>query len=121
MVFLLCGKACPEGLIAPRWWLALLGIAGIGASIPAFAGPGMTALILLWFIAAWAIAIGVLEIWGALQLRNEAEGEWLPWFERRSFDHLRRYRFCAPGCVGVGLVDRLVRNRDWRDLYLGRV
>ena len=63
--------------IAPRWWLALVGIAGIGAAIAAFAWPGMTALILLWFIAAWAIVIGVLEIWGAFQLRNEAEGEWL--------------------------------------------
>src|ERR1700742_3164771 len=36
------------GEIAPRWWLALVGIAGIGAAIAAFVWPGMTALILLW-------------------------------------------------------------------------
>ena len=37
----------------------------------------MTALVLLMFIASWAIVIGVLQIWGAIRLRKEIEGEWL--------------------------------------------
>jgi len=37
----------------------------------------MTALVLLMFIAIWAIIIGALQIWGAIQLRKEIEGEWL--------------------------------------------
>jgi uncharacterized membrane protein HdeD (DUF308 family) len=40
------------GAIAPRWWLAIVGIAGIGAGILTFIWPGMTALILLMFITA---------------------------------------------------------------------
>ena len=37
----------------------------------------MTALVLLLFIATWAIIIGLLQIWGAIKLRNEIQGEWL--------------------------------------------
>jgi uncharacterized membrane protein HdeD (DUF308 family) len=65
------------GEIAPRWWLAVVGIAGIFAGALTFIWPGMTALVLLMFIACWAIVIGVLQIWGAIRLRKEIEGEWL--------------------------------------------
>jgi len=58
-------------------WLAIVGIAGVIAGLLAFAWPGLTALILLVFIATWAIVIGVMQIWGAIQLRKEIEGEWL--------------------------------------------
>jgi uncharacterized membrane protein HdeD (DUF308 family) len=63
--------------MVPRWWLAVVGVAGVLAGLIAFFYPGMTALILLFFIAGWAIVIGALEIWGAIQLRKEIEGEWL--------------------------------------------
>src|SRR5262249_21726873 len=65
------------GDMAPRWWLAVVGVAGIFAGVLAFVCPGMTALVLLMFGASWAIVIGVLQIWGASQLRKEMEGEWL--------------------------------------------
>ena len=65
------------GKLAPRWWLAVVGIAGILAGLLTFFSPGMTALVLLMFIAGWAIAIGVLQIWGAIQLRKEIQNEWL--------------------------------------------
>jgi uncharacterized membrane protein HdeD (DUF308 family) len=65
------------GEIAPRWWLAVVGIAGILAGLLAFVWPGMTALVLLMFIASWAVVIGVLQMWGAIRLRKEIEGEWL--------------------------------------------
>jgi uncharacterized membrane protein HdeD (DUF308 family) len=60
-----------------RWWLALVGICGIVAGVLAFALPGVTALVLLMFIAGWAIATGILQVWGAIRLRKEIEGEWL--------------------------------------------
>ena len=33
--------------------------------------------VLLIFISSWAIVIGAMQIWGAIQLRKEIEGEWL--------------------------------------------
>ena len=60
----------------PRWWLAIVGIAGIVAGVLTFLMPGLTALVLLTFIAVWAIVLGVMEIYGAIKLRKEIEGEW---------------------------------------------
>lgn len=60
-----------------RWWLAISGVVSILAGLAAFFWPGMTALILLIFIGVWAIVIGVLTIWGAIQARKEIEGEWV--------------------------------------------
>jgi len=75
-VFSLWAAISGRVAVAPRWWLAVVGIAGIIAGILTFAWPGITAGILLLFIAAWAIVIGALEVWGAIQLRKEIEGEW---------------------------------------------
>jgi uncharacterized membrane protein HdeD (DUF308 family) len=61
----------------PRWWLAIVGLAGIVAGVLTFLVPGITALVLLIFIAVWAIVLGVMEIYGAIRLRKEIEGEWL--------------------------------------------
>jgi uncharacterized membrane protein HdeD (DUF308 family) len=65
------------GELGSRWWLALVGICGVVAGLLAFVLPGVTALVLLLFIAAWAIVTGVLQVWGAIRLRKEIEGEWL--------------------------------------------
>jgi uncharacterized membrane protein HdeD (DUF308 family) len=61
----------------PRWWLVLTGILGIAAGLIAMFWPGITALVLIMFIGAWAIVRGVMEILAAIQLRKQIEGEWL--------------------------------------------
>jgi uncharacterized membrane protein HdeD (DUF308 family) len=61
----------------PTWWLIVVGFFGIGAGLVTFLWPGITALVLIIFIGAWAIAHGVFEIIGAIKLRKEIENEWL--------------------------------------------
>lgn len=61
----------------PRWWLVLTGLLGIAAGVIAFFWPGITALVLILFIGAWAVVRGIMEIVAAIQLRKEIEGEWL--------------------------------------------
>jgi uncharacterized membrane protein HdeD (DUF308 family) len=69
--------AVTGGAPAPRWWLAIVGLFGVAAGLLTFLMPGLSALVLLFFIAGWAIATGVLQIVGAIQLRKEIDNEWL--------------------------------------------
>ena len=68
--------AITGGAPGGRWWLAIVGILGIAVGALTFMLPGMTALILLLAIAGWAVAIGVLQIIGAIRLRKEIDNEW---------------------------------------------
>lgn len=70
------GAAIAGGTLLPRWWLAVVGLLGIGAGLLTFMMPGLTTIVLLYLIAGWAIATGVFQIIGAIRLRKEIDNEW---------------------------------------------
>ncbi len=64
--------------VRSRWSLMVaVGIVSVLAGLIAFVWPGITALALLYLIAAWAIVRGVAEIAAAVRLRRRIENEWL--------------------------------------------
>lgn len=60
-----------------RWMLALAGVIGIGIGVLTMFRPDVTALALVYYIAAWAIVSGALEITAAIRLRQVIDDEWL--------------------------------------------
>ncbi len=62
----------------PRWMLALEGAVGIAAAAVTFLQPRITAMVLLFLIAAWALVGGALLVAAAIRLRREIAHEfWL--------------------------------------------
>lgn len=61
-----------------NWWLLLLeGVLGVVIGLLTLLMPGITGYLLLMFVAAWAIAGGVLRIIAAIRLRDHIQGEWI--------------------------------------------
>lgn len=62
----------------PRWAALLVGgILGVAIGVVTFVLPGMTALLLLYIIAAWALVTGVSHIATAIRLRRTIHSELL--------------------------------------------
>ena len=61
----------------PDWGFHLIiGILGILVGFLTFRAPGITALALIIYVAAWALMVGAAEIAFAVRLRKEMKGEW---------------------------------------------
>lgn len=61
-----------------QWWqMLLVGIVSLCVGIATFVWPGMTAVVLLAWIAALAILRGIAELAAAVRLRALIQNEWL--------------------------------------------
>jgi uncharacterized membrane protein HdeD (DUF308 family) len=58
------------------WWLGLSGVVSILAGIAAFVDTGLTAFVLLMFIAVWAILMGALQLYAAIQIWKVIDNNW---------------------------------------------
>lgn len=92
------------GTVAPRWWLAIAGIIALAAAAVTFLAPGITGLVLLYIIGAWAAAHGILEIIGAIKLRKQIENEWLLIFSGVMSVLFGLCLFLWPGASAITLV-----------------
>ena len=89
LVFLFAGYVLVDGVVSitgvvkavhahDRWGVLLLeGMAGIVAAVVTVLWPAITALALVYVIAAWATVTGVFEVAAAVHLRKHISGEWL--------------------------------------------
>ena len=55
----------------------LQGMTGMLAGVLAFIWPNITTLVLVLWIAAWAIITGILEVAAAIRFRRELQREWI--------------------------------------------
>jgi len=60
-----------------HWALLVEGVLGIVVGILTFLWPAITGIVLLYFIAFWAIFTGVFEIAAGVRLRKVIRNEWL--------------------------------------------
>ncbi len=60
-----------------RAWTVFDGVAGVAAGVLTLVWPGITALVLLYVVAAWALVTGGFEIAAAIRLRKSIHHEWL--------------------------------------------
>jgi uncharacterized membrane protein HdeD (DUF308 family) len=58
------------------WLFVFRGVLGIGAGIVVFVWPDISALALLYVIAAWAFLSGISELMAAISLRRTIDNEW---------------------------------------------
>jgi len=64
------------GVSSRAWGVLFFGILGVIVGIYTFFYPGVTAIALLYLIAAWALVRGIFEIVTAIQMHKEISYEW---------------------------------------------
>lgn len=99
------GASIRERHVHSRWWMGLIeGALGITAAILAVVWPGLTAVALLYLIAAWAIVTGIFELVAAISLRKQISGQWALGFAGIASIILGAILFLNPGTGVLALI-----------------
>lgn len=86
------------------WWAQLLaGVASIVFGALTLVWPGITAVVLLYLIAGWAVVRGILEIAAAFRLRKIIQGELVLILSGVISILLGLFLFARPGAGAVGM------------------
>jgi uncharacterized membrane protein HdeD (DUF308 family) len=75
--FAICAAVQRHHDEAPRWTYFWKGLSSVCAGLVTLLVPGMTELVLVYIVAAWAAVGGLLDVAAAMRLRREISGEWL--------------------------------------------
>lgn len=76
-LFALVGSVVHRRVLADWWLVLLVALASIFLGVITLVRPGVTALVLLFFIGARALVVGGLEIAAAIEYRRLIRHEWL--------------------------------------------
>jgi uncharacterized membrane protein HdeD (DUF308 family) len=62
-------------------WVPMVfgGLAGVAIGVLTFFRPGITALALVFLIAAWAILTGIFEVAAGVEFSGQVRGSWMLW------------------------------------------
>ena len=86
------------------WWFLLAGLAGVAVGILIFAFPGLTAIVLVYFIATRALIVCIVEIAAGIALRKEISSEWLLILKGVLSVLFGLVLFVAPGAGALAMV-----------------
>jgi uncharacterized membrane protein HdeD (DUF308 family) len=76
-IFAIAASFRPSARHTRGWWLLVEAVMGILTGLVAFFWPGITALVLLYVIAAWFVFTGASRIAAVISHRRGAGNEWL--------------------------------------------
>ncbi|QSB04850.1 HdeD family acid-resistance protein [Natronoglycomyces albus] len=91
-------------LSGERWIPLASGGLGILTGILVLAWPGISAVVLLVFVAIWALIIGFSQLWSALRLHGDFTGRALMALSGVAIVALAVYMLAQPGQGAVALV-----------------
>lgn len=118
LIYAASGGRSAEG---NAWPLVMAGLVGVGAAVITYVWPQITVGTILFIIAFWAIARGVLEIAAYVELRDTFKSSWLLAVSgaRRARAYLWPYFAGLAGCgIASPRLDRRgLRHPRWRGLF----
>jgi len=69
--------AAVMGAASDRWWALLEGIIGIVVALLIWSWPASSTIAFVYFVAAWLILTGIVQIAAGVHLRDVISNEWL--------------------------------------------